>query len=339
VIVMTKKLLGIASAVVVLAGALPAQVHYGGYFAAEFVKGQSQSDYPQGSGGRLQGGLVAGATLSSRWSFGLEVRYRGDSTFSVEQAWAGFVPSAAFNLKVGLFLVPFGIYNRANRPHETVFIRTPLNLEFLYPESWRELGASVEGQIGIFGYAAYIGNGLKTSDALPGAQQFEDNNKNKAWGGRLGLTFSQSLRAGASYYRGKYDDADALGLTLEGIDVSWVTAQWEVRAEITKGFVDNAPLPDATPVARGKTEGFTVWAVMNFRQFQPVGSYQKVKYADPARGDVEAGGIVLDRSRWTAGLRYVISNSIYLKAEYNWNKDKPAVPKRNQFQVQAAVAF
>jgi hypothetical protein len=319
----------IAGLLVSGAAELSGQVKYGGYLAAEYLKGQPESEFALGSVENLQAGFLAAGVASPKLAFALEVRSRSEAAFEVEQAWLGYVPSAVVNIKAGMYLVPFGIWNQASRPHEALLIGTPLNLEFFYPASWRDLGLLAEGKIGILTYAAYVGNGLKEADSLPEGQQFNDNNKDKGKGGRLGLELGRGIQAGASYYTGKYDDLNERRLTLEGADLSWVTDQWEVKAEATKALIEN---PE--PFARGKIEGYSVWMVMKFATLQPVGSFQKVKSDDPFHGE----GLAFERTRWTAGFRFVLHPNIYLKAEYQWNNETPKI-KDNLILVQAALGF
>ena len=74
---------------------------------------------------------------------------------------------------------------------------------------------------------------------------------------------------------------------------------------------------------------------MSLRSIQPFGSYQTVEYTDAYHG----GGIALDRSRWAAGLRFVLNGSLFIKAEYDWNKEKGTALKNNQLQVQLGLSF
>ena len=326
----------VAIVIVLLAGlALPAraqnQVRYGGYLAFEYIKGQAESDSPRGSLENLLAGFLVAGTVSQKFGFAIEAQARGVSSFDLLQAWAGFLPSKTVTVRAGLFLVPFGTWNRASRPHETILIRTPLNLEFLYPAYWRDLGLLVEGEVGVLTYATYIGNGLAETDGPGAAQQFSDNNTDKAKGGRIGLVLGQGMQAGVSYYTGKYDELNMRDLTLEGADLSWVTQQWEVRGEYTKALLENPQ-----PFERGESEGFFVLASMSFRSLQPFGSFQKVKYLDSYHG----GGIDLNRSRWCAGVRWVLGQTLFLKLEYDWTKEKEAlVLKNNQFQAQVGLSF
>ncbi len=319
----------VCAAVAFGAAGLQGQVKFSGFLAAEYLKGQAESAYAGGTFGNFLAGATVSGVFSQKFAFALEARALSESEFRVEQAWVGFVPSDVVSFKAGLFLVPFGAWNQANRPQETLLVGTPLNLEYFYPQSWRDLGFLVDGKFGILSYAAYIGNGLKEADMISGGQQFSDNNKNKGKGGRLAVTFSQGVQAGVSYYTGKADDLDQRSLTLEGAHLSWVTDGWEIRGEATRGTIKN---PE--PYDEGKSEGYSVWLVMKFSHLQPVGSYQKVKYTDP----YHAGGIALDLDRWTAGLRLVLGTNLFVKGEYEWNRETPKI-KNNLLRVQAGVSF
>jgi len=319
-------------AALVAALALPAagQVKYGGYLSFEYIKGQSESAFPRGNMENILAGFLAAGQVGQKFGFAVEARALSVSSFDLAQAWAGFLPAEAITIKAGLFLVPFGAWNQASRPHQTLLIRTPLNLEYLYPAFWRDLGVLVEGKIGVLSYAAYLGNGLAEAETLGAGQQFRDNNTDKAKGGRLGLAVGQGASAGVSYYTGKMDDQDMRDLILEGADLSWVTGQWEIHGEYTKAIIENPQ-----PFEKGKSEGYSIWAVMGFRSLQPIGSFQKVKYEDP----YHQGGILRDQSRWTLGLRYVLSSTLFVKVEYDWNKEKETVLKNNLFQVQMGLSF
>jgi hypothetical protein len=320
----------VAALVAALISPAAGQVKYGGYLSFEYIKGQAESAFPRGNMENILVGFMTAGQVGQKFGFVVEARALSVSSFDLAQAWAGFMPAEAITVKAGLFLVPFGAWNRASRPHETLLIRTPLNLEYLYPAFWRDLGVLVEGRIGVLSYAAYMGNGLAEAETLGAGQQFRDNNTDKAKGGRLGLTLGQGASAGVSYYTGKMDDQDMRDLVLEGADLSWVTSQWEIHGEYTKAMVENPQ-----PFEQGKSEGYSIWATMGFRSFQPIGSFQKVKYEDP----YHQGGILRDQSRWTLGLRYVLSPTFFIKVEYDWNKEKETILKNNLFQAQLGLSF
>ncbi|MCX6567685.1 MAG: hypothetical protein NT147_01360 [Candidatus Aminicenantes bacterium] len=329
----------VLAACLVLALPAPGQVKvkYGGYLSFEYIDGQTESLYPKASIQNLLAGFAAAGLVGGKFGFSLEARTMGTPeagaanawAFELDQAWAGFVPSKAINAKAGLFIVPFGTYNLASRPHETLLIGVPLNLEYLYPRTWRDIGLLIEGEVGVLSYAAYLGNGLGDLDGIGSGQQFRDNNADKAKGGRIGLALGEYGRAGISYYTGKYDERDMYDLILEGADLAWATGQWEIHGEYSKAMIEN---PE--PFQTGKSEGYSIWMAMGFRSFQPIGSFQKVKVDDPYRD-----GLLRDQSRWTLGLRYVVGPTFFIKAEYVWNKEKEPILKNNQLQVQAALSF
>jgi hypothetical protein len=328
----TTKAVVVAAVVALLALAGPAvgQIKYGGYLALEYIDGQQDSAIPHGSIENLLAGFLVQGRLAQKFAFAVEARGHGVESFDVNQAWVGYLASEGFTARAGLFLVPFGSWNTASRPHETLLVRTPLNLESLYPASWRDLGLVVEGRVGVLTYAAYLGNGLAEGETVAALQQFSDNNTDKGKGGRLGLVAGNAVRAGFSYYTGKYDAQDMRDLTLEGADFAWTTQDWEIHAEYTKSFMENP-----APIARGESEGYSIWACMGIRGFQPVGSYQSLKITDA----YHYGDAVIDRSRWTAGFRYVLSQTLFIKFEYDWNLEEGTKLKDNQWQVQVALSF
>jgi len=314
-----------------LAAGLHGQVKYGGYLSFEYLKGQEQSLDPRGSIQDVRAGLQASGVVSSKFLFSLEARYWNESQFEIDQAWVGFGPSKAFSIKAGMYIVPFGRWNTASRAHQTLLIGTPLNLAYLYPQTWRDLGVLVEGQASFLSYAVYFGNGLKEADTLAGGQQFKDNNKDKGKGGRVGLLIGREFQFGFSYYTGKYDDLNERNLNLGGFDLAWVTKDWEIWAEATRGTLENP-----APFENGVCEGYSIWTAITNGMIQPVGSYQQVKYTDPYHGE---GGIAIDQSRWTAGVRCVIAKSLFIKAEYEWNNESPVDIKNNILRIQGALAF
>jgi hypothetical protein len=316
-----------------------AVVQTGGYLSFAFQKGQEQSGASHGSFQDLKGGVLASGDLGQGLSFLVEARFRSESTFELEQALAGFRLGASGDLRLGLFLVPFGKYNESNRPQQTVLVGTPLNLEAAYPESWRDIGLTAQGRVGFLRYAAYFANGLGEKDGAAAGQLFRDINKDKAMGGRLGFIAGEGFEVGVSHYSGKYDANNALRLTLDGADLTWVTKDYEVRGEYTRGRWKNpGGLPD------GKADGFFGLVALYLGKLQPVASFQRWDPGDPSAGlhlIVLKGGAetLVVRSRWALGARYYLGPSFVVKAEYDINREKGLALKNNLVQIQAAVSF
>jgi hypothetical protein len=260
--------------------------------------------------------------------------------FEIEQAWAGLLWSDAFQVKLGLFLVPFGRYNSASRPFETSLVQAPLPVAAVFPASWRELGAMAEGKSGFLRYSAWIGNGLSEQQDLASGQQFRDNNKNKAWGGRLGLALSDSLEVGGSYYTGKVAASDERRLTMKGADATWTNGGLKLAAEYFRSDIAN---PE--PTAAGKAEGWFVLGSYDLRGVSAVVSYQKLAYEDGFHGPGFTGpsgpglGISDDRRVWTIGLTAPLSPGFILKAEYDFNREPRLELKNDIFRAQIAARF
>ena len=318
---------------------LSAEIKPAGYMSLEYLKGQELSPYSRGSIQNLGAGLMLSGILEGGFDFNLETRFRGSGGPDLEQAWVGFVPSQAFHLRLGLYLVPFGKYNQVNRPHQTVLVSDPFHVGGIFPTSWRDLGATIEGRTQLFNYAAYIGNGLREGEDLKAGQQFADNNANKAMGGRVGVSLSQQIELGASYSTGKYDDADQRSLVLEGADFSWATSSFYVLAEYSRAHIENP-----APFAKGKAESILVQLSMDYGSLKPVVSFQKMTYKDAFHGPgfsaLQAGpGIFQDGKRWSIGGVYYLSTGFLLKVEYDFNREAEGELKNNVFMAQVAVQF
>ena len=330
----------LALVLVIILFATPALCQISGYVSGNYFKSQEEGDYYKGTFGNPLFGMVFTGDISTEFAYGAEFRVTDISDIQIDQAWVGLSPSEAFRLQAGLYLVPFGIYNRTNRPHQTTLINSPLHVEYCYPHRWRDIGAFVDGRIGDFVYQAYLGNGLREAQSLQDAQQFTDNNRDKGKGGRVGWRFSQGFEAAYSIYTGKYDDENSRDLTLHGVDVNWLTEDWQIMGEYTKAIVKN---PEG--YSDGETEAFFVLAVINLGTFQPFASYQKLKYEDPYHGpgfsvDTGAGeGILLDRNRWALGVVYIPVPNIFFSFEYDFNREKIIDLNDDMWVVRAAVSF
>jgi hypothetical protein len=319
--------------------ALKGDTKPGGYLSFEFIKGQAQSGASQGSFQNLRGGFFFAGDLGQRFDFMFEVGLKSESKLEMEQASVGFKLAVESDFRLGLFLVPFGKYNESNRPHQTALVRTPLNLAGVYPMSWRDIGLVFQGRTGFLRYAVYLGNGLGEKDGAAAGQLFRDNNKDKGKGGRLGFISGEGFEAGVSYYSGKYDSDNSLRLTLEGADLTWVTKDYEVRGEYTKAIWKN---PAGVP--NGRSDGFFALMVLNFGKLQPLVSLQRLNPGDSSLGvrllvSDESPEVLGERSRWAFGVRYFMSPTFLIKAEYDMNREKNPALRNNVVQIQAALSF
>jgi len=285
-------------------------------------------------------GLMLSGDITTNFAYGAEFRITDISHVEIDQAWVGLSSSDAFRFQLGLYLVPFGIYNQVNRPHQTALINAPLNVQYCFPERWRDIGLVLEGRISGFIYSAYLGNGLKEGEDLQGGQQFEDNNKDKGKGGRFGLRLSQGFEVAYSIHHSKYDDDNSRNLILHGVDLNWTTQEWQVWAEYTKAIIDN---PEG--FSSGDAEGYFIQALMFLGSFQPFASYQRIQYTDPYHGsgflpESDPGeGISVDKNRWALGLVYSPAPDLYITLGYDFNRMKGDENKADLWAVRVAFSF
>lgn len=317
-----------------------AQNKTNGYLAFEYAKGQDESDIFRGSFQNPHLGLLFSGELAANLGYTSEIRFRNESKVEIEQAYLRLKPSDAFSLKLGLYLVPFGKYNSLNRPHQTMLVKAPLNIDNLFPSSWRDIGLVAEGKWRSFFYSAYIGNGLSESKNLRTAQQFRDNNKDKGKGTRIGLLLGRGLEAAFSYYRCKYDDANERNLVLKGIDLNWVSEGFQILSEYSKAELENPP-----DFGKGKAEGYFVQVSFDIESLRPVGSYQHIEYEDVFHGEDFSSsnfggkGISDQRNRWSVGIVYFAFPNVFFKVEYEFNKEKEIELKNNLLLLQVALNF
>jgi hypothetical protein len=317
---------------------LPIHAAIIGYISLDFVKGQGQSTLSKGSFQNSQAGLLFFGEITPGVSYLTEVNLKPEGTFDLEQAWVSLGTSEKFSLKMGLYPVPFGRYNQSNRPHQTIMINPPLNVERMYPSLWKDVGILLEGRTRRFFYSAFLGNGLSEDESLAGGQQFKDNNKDMGMGGRAGMVLSQGFEMAFSYYRGKYDDDNSRDLSLQGIDLFWYLEGVLVHSEYSRARMD---IPGDTENA----EGWFVQVALDWGQFRPVVCYQSLDYEDSFHGpgfispDVPGAGIFEKKSRWAFGIVYSAAQNLLLKLEYDLNREEGLELEDDSLSVQVAFSF
>lgn len=337
---MTNRFLSVLVLVGFLVIPAAAQVRTNGYFSLNYGQGQSQSAFSRGSFQEAQAGLVLSGEWPPRFAYALEVRSRDVTRFEIEQAWASFRWSDTVQIKVGLYLVPFGKYNQSARPFQTRLVLAPLPVGEIFPSSWREIGLLVEGKSGFLVYSAYLGNGLAEGENLRAGQQFMDNNRDKGRGGRLGLHLSDAFEVGVSYYSGKIDAENDRGQTLKGVDLSWSDARLHLSGEYIKAEIENP-----APFSRGTAEGWFALGSFDIGSLSPFVAYEKFNYEDAFHGPGFAGpltaglGLFDKRSLWALGIIATVHPNILLKFEYDLNLESDLELKNNVFRAQAAVHF
>jgi len=321
-------------------GPAAAQVRINGYFSFDAVQGSEGLPAKAWSLQNLRGGLFFSGEWAPGFSYMVEPNLVSGGGFDFTQAWAGFVLSPAIGVKAGLFLVPFGKYNAAHRPYETVLISDPDEAGGAFPANWRELGLLAEGRFGYFNLALFAGNGLAESSDFGGGQQFRDNNANKGWGGRLGVALTGSFEVGASYYIGRADAVNKRAIKMFGLDAAWASQSIRATGEYVKTSIEN---PSA--FVRGVAEGGFGLLELRFEPLTLILSYQRFRYDDPFHGlgfagpDMPGAGIFRNGTKWAFGFAYALHPNITFKVEYDRRRESGADRWDSTLRAQAAAHF
>ena len=299
-----------------------------GYFSMSFLKGQKGGIFSGGSFEDIGAGILFSGHFTPQLQFRLEVRSRSEARFGLEEALLGLDLSKSANIQVGMYLVPFGRYNRQNRPQENMLVRVPLVVEAAYPLSWRDIGLLVTGQTSFLNYAAALGNGLGEGPNQEPAQQFSDNNASKGLAGRLGILWGKDVETAFSYASQIFSSQSDRRVELWAADASWITENYRLSGEFIRTTYD--------PAGGGaglRTEGWHVQLAFDYKTLWPIVSYQTVKTA-PTASEVPAR-----KNRWALGVAWILQPGILFKVEYDWNREPGHEVKDDLLSVQAAISF
>jgi hypothetical protein len=299
-----------------------------GYFSFSYVKGQKGGTFYNGSFEGMDAAILLIGHFTPQLDLRLEVRSRSEARFELEEALLGLDLSKSANIQLGMYLVPFGRYNRQNRPQENMLVRIPLVDEAAYPLSWRDIGLLVTGQTSFLNYAAALGNGLGEGPDQEPAQQFSDNNSSKGLAGRLGILWGKDVETAFSYARQIFSSEGDRRVELWAADGSWITENYHLSGEYIRTTYD-----PAGGGAGVRTEGWYVHLAFDYKTLWPILSYQTVKTAPPGS---EAS---VRKNRWALGLAWFLQPGILFKVEYDWNREPGQELKDDLLSVQAAVSF
>lgn len=237
--------------------------------------------------------------------------------------------SEHFQVRVGNFLTPFGIYNQ-------IRYITPLFATVVLPMMY-EPPANYEGKplipdntnVMLFGsysvnankidYNIYAGNGEIGSDGT-------DENKDKGFGGRIRLALPYNLKIGGSYYSVEDDPVTEGRENLYGVDLDINLGDLNLQAEYA---IDNAEEHE-------DRFAYYLRLVYLIDQFAPFIGYDYLK---------DKGDMLFERGlhRYSLGTGYTVNNYITLKAEYHYHKiddaSGPMAPDPDDIQMFRGAAI
>jgi hypothetical protein len=278
---------------------------------------------------------------------------------SLEYADMTYILNDYMTVGAGKFLLPLGIFNQYLHP---AWINKLPDRPLPYDD---EVGIIPEAGIGAFirgavpygetkwNYALYICNGpaLITDDpdenGMMDFDNFDDNNHNKAVGGRIGFLPIPELEVGYSIQAAQvappnFEDTDAL---FQVVDFSYTKQISQLRgtvqllSEWAWSDVDNATYPD-TPRFDNDRRGYYIQAAYRptmaedkyLKNLEFVLRYDSLYVPDNAPGSA-------DEFRWTPGIDYWITPSAVVKVAYQFDEMSGQSEDRNALLLQTAIGF
>lgn len=191
-----------------------------GFFDLEFEKADNFPGDKKGSFDQHRFNLLLEAPLNNKFSVKAHIEYEhspkissgsGKGDMTIEWAYAEYIINNNFRIRGGTFLTPFGLYNEVHDASPAYeFIRIPYGIYrtdtvggfAIFPKFGTGINLTGNHFIGSnlnLTYDIYTANG--ENDTKNEAE--DDENYNKAIGGRISITPYPDLTLGGSYYNGK----------------------------------------------------------------------------------------------------------------------------------------
>lgn len=297
----------------------------------------------------------------------LEMEYEDDALkLNLEYTNINCVLNKYMTFRFGKFLSPFGTFQ--NFYHPSWINKLPLaplgfGHDGIGPGS--EIGAALSGGISLgsskINYNIYVSNGptLNLGKEEPGEEgnlmyeNFKDNNKNKAIGGRLGLLpfLNSSFELGASFQNAKVGDAETEYANVKAVqyafDFNYVKqldflkgtvdakAQWNFVNVDNANYIDHNDSTGATQYTYDNKRDvyyaqFTYRPTMLqskvLKNFEAVVRYSALNLPEGAKENKDVTQLIFGLNYW-ANWRTVV------KAAYLSDKNNP------QFWFQIAMGF
>jgi hypothetical protein len=277
-----------------------------------------------------------------RFTAEIEFEHLGDvekgGEIAVEQAVLDYLMRPELNLRAGGLLVPFNQLNILHDGPLRELTSRPLVDRVIVPTTWTEPGVGVHGNLRTRGgttvnYETYLVNGLgpgiSESRGLRSARRrgLDDNNRNKAWVGRVGVVPMSGLEIGVSGYEGKWDDDSRLSLSMVGADWSYRRGAFKFLGEWVQVDVER----DAMAIADGvppELEGYYAEVSYRMGRWTPVIHFSRI---DPDTSLVSR----YDVDRLVLGLNYRPTDRSMVKVE--WQRNREEVDEVSNDGVAASV--
>ena len=160
-----------------------------------------------------------------------------------------------------------------------------------------------------------------------------DNNKDKAFGGRVAYAMLPGLEVGASYYRASYDDEEALDFKATGFDLNVIGSQYVLRGEYIETQTDG--IEGEEGVAEAHTFKRDGWYVQGTLQTGNIfstlaGTELVLEYSETNK--------LAEASRWMMGVNYWLDARSVIKVAYD-DTEVAEGDDDQRFTVQLSYGF
>ncbi len=285
---------------------------------------------------------------------------------SLEYADITYILNNCMTIGAGKFLLPVGIFNQRLHP---AWINKLPDRPLPYDD---DVGIAPEAGIGAFlrgaffagmskfNYDIYVDNGpeLITDKAATAGMldfdNFDDNNHNKAVGGRIGYLPIPELEMGYSIQAAKVSPSDFknVNMLLQAFDINYLKqidslrGTIDARAEFVWSDVDNATYDPTGALGFGPlrfdNDRSAYYAQVAYRptmvkdkvlkNFEFILRYDTIDVPSGAPGSV-------DEHRWTPGIDYWVTPSMVLKLAYEFDNRSGGEDDQDALLLQAALGF
>ena len=229
----------------------------GGYMDTEFIAAENQAStfrahrYILDVTSQVSDKVLVNSEIELEYG----ANVANDGVIKIEQAWVDYEINETVSHRTGIIVVPFGRVNVLHDSDVRDATQRPLYAKYLIPTTWVEVGTGIHGNVSFsdieINYQGYFINGF--NENISAATGFKsarpslktDNNGDKAFVGRLGISPMLGLEIGGSVYNGKFSDGGTDGALLVGTDFFYKLGQYEAVAEAAIARIDkNGSIPE-----------------------------------------------------------------------------------------------
>lgn len=160
-----------------------------------------------------------------------------------------------------------------------------------------------------------------------------DNNKDKAFGGRVVYAMLPGLEIGASYYSANYDEEETLDFTAQGLDINLIGSHYLLRGEYIETQTDGIEDEEGeSEIHTFKRDGWYLQSTLQTGKIWPsfTGTELVIEYAETNQ--------LAEASRWMVGANYWLDARSVIKVSYD-DTDVDEGEDDQRFAIQLSYGF